>query len=418
MQILHVVQGYTPAIGGTERVIQILSEKLVARYGDQITVYTTVGYNCEIFWRRDQPALPVGTTVINGVTVRRFPVFNRFNRVRLFLAGSTYRSRLPFNDYFRLLYHGPLIPSMTGAIARAEADIVVASSWPLMHMIYAVNGARRAHVPSILIGGIHTTDAWGFDSPLIYQMMKRADQAVAYTAFERDFLVARGVPNERITVIGLGVEPAAFITASGDLIRREYGWGDDPVIAYIGQQVAHKGIDTLIAAMQLVWPEYPAARLLIAGSLTTYTAVLEGLINQLPLEWRSRISHIHNFSEEVKPALFSASDIFTYPSAYESFGLTLLEAWAAGRPVVACREGAPGSIISPEEDGLLVKYHDPLELAQALKTLLAEPERRKQMGRAGQQKILARYTWDIVADHFRATYAELARDQSTQGNKM
>ncbi len=415
MHILQVVQGYTPAIGGTERVIQILSEKLVARYGDRVTVYTTVGYNCEIFWRRDQPSLPVGTTVINGVTVRRFPVFNRFNRLRLFLAGSTYKSRLPFNDYFRLLYNGPLIPSMTKAVAHAGAEIVAASSWPLMHMIYAVNGARRARVPSVLIGGIHSADAWGFDSPLIYRTMRKADRAVAYTMFERDFLMTKGVPAEKIIVIGLGVEPAAFVKADGTAIRQEYGWGDDPVVAYIGQQVAHKGIDTLIAAMQQVWPDYPSARLLIAGSLTTYTAVLEGLISQLPLEWRSRVSHIHNFSEELKPALFAASDIFTYPSAFESFGLTLLEAWAAGRPVVACREGAPGSIISPEEDGLLVKYHDPMELARALKTLLAEPERRKQMGYAGQKKVLAHYTWDIVADRFWATYEEVARTRLVQG---
>ncbi len=406
MKILHVVQGYTPAIGGTERVIQILSEKLVERYADQVTVYTTIGYNCEIFWRRDQPALPTGITTINGVTVRRFPVFNYLNRLRLFLAGSTYKLHLPYNDYFRLLYNGPLIPSLTREIAHTGAELIAASSFPLMHMIYAVNGARRAHTPVILIGGIHSADAWGFDSPLIYRIMRKADRAVAYTTFERDFLIARGLPTEQIRVIGLGVEPAAFLVANGAALRREYGWGDDPVVAYIGQQVEHKGIDTLLAAMQHVWPEYPAARLLIAGSRTTYSATLEALIEQLPLEWRSRVSHIHNFSEDLKPELFAACDIFTYPSAYESFGLTLLEAWAAGRPVVACREGAPGSIVTPEQDGLLVKYHDPVELAHALKSLLVSPEGRKRMGIAGQKKVLADFTWNIVAERFRSAYLE------------
>src|SRR5450759_2437688 len=133
MRILHVVQGYTPAIGGTERVIQKISEKLVERYADQVTVYTTVGYNCEIFWRRDQPSLPAGVTTINGVTVRRFPVFNHCNELRRLLAGGSYRFRLPFNDYFRLWYNGPLIPSLPGEIARAGADIISASSFPLLH---------------------------------------------------------------------------------------------------------------------------------------------------------------------------------------------------------------------------------------------------------------------------------------------
>jgi glycosyltransferase involved in cell wall biosynthesis len=406
MQILHVVQGYTPAIGGTERLIQKVSEKLVERHSDQVTVYTTIGYNCEIFWRRDQPSLPVGTTLINGVTVRRFSVFNYFNRLRLLLAGSAYRLHWPLNDYFRAWNFGPIIPSMPRAIARAGADVVAASSFPLLHMQYALQGARRAGVPAILIGGIHPADDWGFDSPLIYRTMRRADQCIAYTDFERDYLVTQNVPCERISVIGLGVEPGQFEKAEGGLIRRQYGWGRDPVVAYIGQQVAHKGIDTLIAAMQLVWPEYAEARLLIAGGRTSFTAELERLVNLLPPAWRERVTFIHNFDEAVKPDLFAACDIFTYPSAHESFGLTLLEAWAARRVVIACDGGAPGSIVAHDRDGLLVKYHAPLELAQALKTLLASPERRLEMGQAGQSKVLGQYTWDRVADQFRMVYVQ------------
>lgn len=406
LRILHVVQGYTPAIGGTERLIQKVSEKLVERHGDDVTVFTTTAYNCELFWRRDQPALPVGTTLINGVAVRRFPVFNYFNRLRLLLAGSTYKLHWPFNDYFRAWNFGPIIPSMTREIARAGAEVVAASSFPLLHMQYALKGARRAGVPVILIGGIHSADDWGFDSPLIYRTMRRADRCIAYTDFERDHLIAKEVPAERISVIGLGVELEQFEKAEGSLIRRQYGWGHDPVVAYIGQQVAHKGIDTLIAAMQQVWPEYAGARLLIAGSRTSFTTELERLVSLLPPAWRERVTFIHNFDETVKPHLFAACDVFTYPSAYESFGLTLLEAWAAGRPVIACYGGAPGSIVAHDRDGLLVKYHAPLELAQALKALLASPERRMKMGQAGQRKVLERYTWESVADRFRAVYGQ------------
>jgi glycosyltransferase involved in cell wall biosynthesis len=406
MRILHVVQGYTPAIGGTERVIQEISEKLVEHHADQVTVYTTVGYNCEIFWRRDQPSLPVGTATINGVTVRRFPVFNRFNLLRRLLAGVTYKLRLPFNDYFRAFYNGPIIPTMTREIASADAELVAASSFPLLHMQYALRGARRADVPVVLIGGIHVADAWGFDSPLVFRTLRRADQAIAYTHFERDALIARGVPEEHISVIGLGVEPEAWAKADGTAIRQQYGWGNDPVVGYIGQQVAHKGIDTLIASMMRTWPDHPTVQLLIAGRRTSYTDVLERLVEQLPSEWHGRVTLVHNFDESIKPDLFAACDIFAHPSAYESFGLTLLEAWAAGRPVIACRDSAPGSIVEHEQDGLLVKYHDEADLAGALQTLLAAPGRRVQMGKTGQRKVLAEYTWDAVTDRFRDVYAQ------------
>ena len=91
MRVLHVVQGYTPAIGGTERVIQKVSEKMVQRHRDDVTVFTTTAYNCELFWRRDQPELPAGEEVINGVRVRRYRVFNRFNELRRVLAGGAWK---------------------------------------------------------------------------------------------------------------------------------------------------------------------------------------------------------------------------------------------------------------------------------------------------------------------------------------
>jgi glycosyltransferase involved in cell wall biosynthesis len=409
MHILHVVQGYTPATGGTERAVQKISEKLVHRHGDRVTVYTTVGYNCELFWRRDQPSLPVGTETINGVTVRRFPVFNYLNWPRRLLAGGTYKLRLPFNDYFRALYNGPIVPSMTREIAheavRSSVDVVVASSFPLLHMQYALNGARRASVPAVLIGGIHAADAWGFDSPLIYRTLRRADRAIAYTPFERDVLVARGVPPGQITVVSLGIEPADYIRADGATLRQHYGWNNDPIVAYVGQQVAHKGIDTLIAAMARLWPEFPRARLLIAGSRTSFTATLEAQVGRLPPAWRERVTFVHDFEESIKPDLFAACDILAYPSIHESFGLALLEAWAMGRPVIACHDSAPGSIVASGQDGLLARYHDEADLARAVSTLLAEPQRRAAMGQAGRRKVLANYTWDQTAERFREVYA-------------
>lgn len=406
MRILHVVQGYAPAVGGTEKVIQRISEELVHRHADIVTVYTTVAYNCELFWRRDRPSLPIGLSTVNGVTVRRFPVWNHLNQIRRLLAGASYKLRLPFSDYFRAFYNGPIIPSMTREIVQEKADIVAASSFPLLHMQYALRGGRKAGFPVVLIGGIHASDAWGFDSPLIYRTLRRADHVVAYTQFERDFLVGKGVPENQITVVGLGVDSEPFIQAEGHALRQRYGWGTDPVVAYVGQQVAHKRVDTLISSMTQVWPEHANARLLVAGSRTSFTPTLEALVDGLPDGWRRRVTFIHDFDESIKPNIFSAIDILAYPSAHESFGLALLEAWAAGRPVIACSDSAPGSIVTDRRDGLLVRYNDESDLACALQSMLASPEQRRQMGQAGRQKVLAGHSWAVVAQQFRSVYAQ------------
>jgi len=119
MRILHVVHGYPPSMGGSQWLVKNLSEQLVSRHRDEVSVFTTVAYRMEHFWRSGAPAMPAGEQEINGVTVRRFPVFNRLNALRWFSAGVAYRLRLPYNDWLRTMYTGPLICGMAQAIAVA-----------------------------------------------------------------------------------------------------------------------------------------------------------------------------------------------------------------------------------------------------------------------------------------------------------
>lgn len=407
MKILHVVQGYSPAIGGTERLIQKVSEKLVARHGDEVTVFTSNAYNLELFWRRDQPQLPVGTETINGVAVRRFPVFNRFSGLRRALAGGAYKLGLPFNDRLRALYNGPIIPEMTGAIAAAGADVVAASSFPLLHMHYALHGGRRAGVPVVFHGGIHTADDFGFNRPMIYRAIREADAYIANTRFERDYLVEqRGISPDKITVVGVGVDVELFEEADGRALRECYGWGDSPVVAFVGQQVPHKGIDMVFQAMQQIWPEFPDACLLIAGAKTTYSATIKHMLHQVPPDLQDRVAIIDDFAEEEKPAIFAACDMLAFPSGHESFGIVFLEAWAAGKPVIGARVGAIPTVIDEGRDGLLVEHRDADDLARAIRTLLSRPALRRELGANGQRKVKQRYTWNIVADKFRAIYEQ------------
>jgi glycosyltransferase involved in cell wall biosynthesis len=409
MHILQIVQGYTPALGGTERLIQKVSEKLVERHGDQVTVFTTTAYNCELFWRRDQPQLPAGTQMINGVTVRRFPVFNRFNELRRLLAGAAYRLQLPYNDWLRAFYNGPLIPGMSRAVARSGADVAAASSFPLLHMHYALWGGRRAGIPVVFHGGIHTGDEFGFDRPMIYRAIRRANAYIANTTFERDYLVTRGVPAALISVTGVGVDLEPFAGADGRILRDRYGWGDAPVVAFVGQQVPHKGIDMVLEAVQQLWREdYPVC-LLIAGAKSTYSPLIKNQVQQLPLEQQQRIAILDNFSEEEKPHIFAACDMLAFPSGHESFGIVFLEAWAARKPVIGARIGAIPSVVTEGQDGLLIEHRNVRELVEAIGALLRRPGRRDELGNAGYEKVCKQYTWDIVADKFRAVYEKTLR---------
>ena len=407
MRILHVVHGYPPSVGGSQLLVQRLSEQLVTRYGDQVTVFTTTARNIEMFWNPREPALPAGTEVMNGVTVRRFPVFNRLNALRRIAAAVAYRLRLPYNDWLRTIQQGPLVAGMTRAIATSGADVVLATAFPLMHMYYAVAGARRGKMPVVLLGAIHTEDRWGYERKMVFQAIQQADAYIAYTIFERDYLIAGGIPEKKITVIGGGVDADAFMRANGRVVREQYGVGDRPVVAFVGKQTARKRLDVLIEAMRRVWNARPDTHLMLAGAHTPYSLQMAEQVRRLPSSQQNRVIIVNNFREEEKPDLLAACDIFVLPSAEESLGIAFLEAWAAGKPVIGVRAGAIPSVVDEGRDGLLVPYGDPESLAQAILILLADPARRTAMGQAGQRKVLDHYTWEIFVDRVRKAYQKV-----------
>ncbi|MEM7112873.1 MAG: glycosyltransferase family 4 protein [Chloroflexota bacterium] len=404
MKILHVVHGYTPAIGGTEYLIQKISENLVKMYQDEVTVYTTNAYNCELFWRRDQPQMPVGIEEINGVLVHRFPVFNYFNRLRYLAAGTTYKFGLPYNDWFRALQNGPLIPGMTKRIAEAPVDVIAGSSFPLLHMHYMQWAGKRSGKPVVYHGGIHTADPYGFERPMIYKAIKQVDGYVAYTSFERDYLLSKGIAKDKMQVTGLGIDPQPFEQANGRSLREKFGWSDSPVIAFVGQQVPHKGIDMLIEAMPHIWTKTPNACVLIAGAQTTYSTTIQQWYDGLTPEQQSQVAILNNFSNNEKPDIFAACDLLVFPSGHESFGFVILEAWAAKKPVIGARIGAVPTVIDEGENGLLIEHRSVDDLTRAIQHLLSHPAERHALGEAGRQKIAEQYTWEIVTAKFRAAY--------------
>lgn len=412
MKILHVVHGYPPSMGGTQILVKQLSERLVADHGDEVTVFTTTAYHVESFWTAGMPMMSPGITAVNGVKIRRFPVFNRFNLLRKLLAGFAYRLHMPCSDWLRTLQTGPIIPNMTRAVARSNADIALAAAFPLMHMYYALKGTRRAGIPLVLLGAIHSSDPWGYDRKMIHRSIQQADAYVALTRFEQDYLIKRGIQPEKIEVIGPGVDADSLARGNGRLARDRYGWGDAPVVAMIAKQTARKRFDVLLTAMKQVWAYFPDSHLLLAGSRTPYSHQITTLIQRLPPEQRERITIVDDFAEDEKPDLLSACDMLVLGSEQEAFGVAFIEAWACEKPVIGVRGGAIPSVIDEGKDGLLVNYGDPQDLARAIRGLLADPQRRAQLGKAGKRKVLRHHTWETVTKRMRALY-ERTRSTST-----
>jgi glycosyltransferase involved in cell wall biosynthesis len=405
LKVLHVVQGYHPAIGGTELLIQRVSEELVRSFGDEVTVFTTNAYNCEAFYSPSHPLMPSGVETINGVKVKRFRIFNALAPILGPVQRATFRWRLPLNQYWRTIYGGPIAPQMFLELTTCQADVVAAASFPLLHMYYATIARYFNKRPLVLQGGLHPEDQWSFDRPIICRAIRQSNAYIANTAYERDYLLSKGIQGDRIHVSGVGVEAEPFLKADGLSFRRQHHLLGYPVVAFIGPQGRQKGIDILLQAMRLVWRQIPQARLVIAGGRTSFSLKIEEIIAGLGEE-RDKVVLIYNFREEEKPEIFAAGDVFAYPSSYESFGIAFLEAWASGKPVIGCRAGAIPMVVEDGQDGLLVPCQDVNLLAATILQLLSDEGLRVRLGQRGRAKVLANYTWDRVVAQFRRVYQE------------
>ena len=407
MKILHVVQGYPPATGGTEEAFGHLSEQLVRQFGDEVSVFTTNCYGGDAFNRFGLPLMKPGTTKIKNVEVRRFKVIRWISWLFKIPQYVAYKMKCNCSQYLCTLYQGPVIAGLGQAIRRSDADLVVASSFPLLHMYTALKAAKKAAKPVILVGGLHPEDAWSFDRPMIAEALKAADACIAYTGYEAGQILKMGVAQENIYTIGLGVDLQTNNPETQANIRDRLGLNDGPVVGYIGQISAHKGVDLLIKSMQLVWVQHPGTQLLIAGARRPFAEKVEELIAGLPDWQKNNIVINYDFPEEEKASLYRVLDVFVYPSRHESFGIAFLEAWNAHKPVIGLKVGAIPWVVDDEVNGLLVDGDDIGGLASAINRLIEEPELAHRLAENGNQKVVNQHTWSAVASQFHAVYEEV-----------
>lgn len=171
-------------------------------------------------------------------------------------------------------------------------------------------------------------------------------------------------------------------------------WGCSPteptaVIGVVGEISPAKGQSDLIAALQHLHAAGRQVRLVVVGNhRREYVWELQRQARDAGvgslIHWAGFCSHV--------PQLMTALDVYVCPSHSESLPLTILEAMAAARPVVATAVGGIPEIIRPRETGLLVPPHDPTALAQAIATVLDQPALANRLGQAAQALVAAEFS--------------------------
>ncbi len=180
-------------------------------------------------------------------------------------------------------------------------------------------------------------------------------------------------------------------------LRRRYGLGEQPVLLTVNHLHPRKRVNLLLETMPGVLAEHPGAVALIVGD-GPEKASLQELAAHLGLK-PAQIIFAGFVPETELAAHYAAASLYVHTGRAESFGLAVLEACMAGRPVVAVAEGGPCEILKDGETGFLVKP-EPAELAAKINYLLSHPDCAHRMGQAGAVWVTSRYTWQQGAEDF------------------
>lgn len=230
-----------------------------------------------------------------------------------------------------------------------------------------------------------------------------ADRVITVSrALKGEVMWMYNVPDWKARVIYNGVNVHAYDGfIDPGYIKERYGIGPvDPLVLFSGRMVCQKGPDLLVEAIPMILRYHPQAKFIFAGDGEMRWAS-EEQARRRGVAHACRFLGYRNGGELID--LYKACDVVCVPSRNEPFGITILEAWSAGKPVVATKNGGPEEFVWHEVNGLKI-YSHPESVAWGIGTLFSNFEWARWMGHNGRIAAESVFTWDAVADQALSVY--------------
>jgi len=241
-------------------------------------------------------------------------------------------------------------------------------------------------------------------------ILKRADSFLSIAAVIRDEYESCGIPHEKIADIPNGIDVMRFNPVAADAraaLRRKLGLPEGSLFAYTGKLNRGKGLEFLVRVWKNWSPLHPDCKLLLIGSgamqFLSCEKELRDFVEQNAMQssvlFAGSVSNVQEFLQ--------ASDFFLFPSESEALPLALLEALATGLPTLASDIGGCRAIIVDGYDGQLALPNDAAAWVAGLNTLIGNPARMAEWGRAGRETVEKKFSMTHVAEQHLALFRVL-----------
>ncbi len=228
-------------------------------------------------------------------------------------------------------------------------------------------------------------------------------------AVRQDVIRQERMAPSKVKVVHNGIDAFRYALAADPALRSSLGLAEGArVVGVVANLIPYKGHRDFLRACQAIRQREAGVTFLLIGD-GPCRGELEDLARELGLEKAVRFLG----SRRDVPQLLALMDIVVLPSLEEGFPNAILEAMAAGKPVVATRVGGVPEAVVHDETGLLVPPHDPQALADAILLLLADPSRAEAMGRTGRDRAAKLFGLDRMIRETEALYEELLVTKAT-----
>ncbi len=310
-----------------------------------------------------------------GKTIIPVPANQSIARLTLSLTLSRRVKQILATEQFDVVHiHEPLVPALPLTVLRESKTVNVAT----FHV------ARDSYFGYL------------YAKPLLKQFMRKVHSRIAVSAAAREF-VGQYFPGD-YHIIPNGIDVEAYT-------RPKDTAGDGKInILFVGRLEKRKGLMYLLRALPYVKYHFPTVRLIVIGAFEEEQ--IEEYRDYVREAGMTDVVFKGFVSQEEKIRYYQSADVFCSPAiGRESQGVVLLEAMAAGVPVIASALDGYRTVVRHEHDGLLVPPADETALAVGLCRLLSDDALRKRLAEAGLAKAHA-YSWRKVSRHILALYDE------------
>jgi D-inositol-3-phosphate glycosyltransferase len=369
-----------------------------------------IGYDVDVFTRRDGDLLPDIASWVNGVRIVHVPAGPpRFVRKE---------ELLPYMDEFARY--------VTGFFRRQRTPYDLVHANFFMSALVATHVKERLGIPFVVtfhalgrVRRLHQLEADDFPDErfaIEERSIAEADAVIAECPQDEEDLIRHyDADPSKVVIVPGGVDPGDFWPMSKQFARVALGFEpDERIVLQLGRMVPRKGVDTVVRGFARLMRDHGIrGRLIIVGGATDQpdpkqTPEIGRLMSIAKDEGVSRsVTFTGREPPERLKLFYSAADAFVTVPWYEPFGITPLEAMACGTPVVGSNVGGIKFTVRDGETGYLVSPRDPEAVAERLAHLYRHPRIRDVLGRKGVLRVHDMFTWQGVAASIAALYERI-----------